>query len=330
MKPWMSLALMGMLAGCDAQTGEQYRGEPLFTMTGSVELALTVEDQEELIPALAFRGLNSDLYLMDADVEGQFPAEFTLNVYEPPPEAAMQVLGDYHAPQPRLAIGYVTAVTPETPAMFHYSQNQAGSGSCWPDAETGLRVCEERTEWCTNDDSECYVEVKTCHDADNHPDDCTVEAEGDPTLKRPLEESFAGLSENFLVLWLEEPAAPRTWIAYAVGQRDEGLAKGYHLLATSEAPESDEPDICADQADALAVERTNERFGTSYGLEELSALCDVEENCPNEEIYAAFRQLGYAAEVELDCPDDDVEITRVEDPANERITVRIGPDLKGF
>lgn len=331
MKPWTRLAIMGVCAaGCDAQTGDAYRGEPLLTMTGSVELALEVENEGELMPALAFRGLNDDMYVVEADVTGQFPAEFTLNVYEPPPEAAIYSLPDYHDARPRVAIGYITAITDDTPAMFRYSSSQTGGNRCWLDEATGLQSCERTQTWCTDDESVCYSEITTCPDVENQPDECTTRSEGDPELRKEREDGFAGLSENYMVLWLEEPAAPKSWIAYIAGRRDEGLAQGYHLLARAEQPDTDAHSICEDEASALAAQWTNERFDTSHDAEQLSMLCEEVEGCEHAEIYAAFRGFEHDAVAELDCPTDDVVITRVDDPASHPISVRIGPDLEGF
>jgi len=328
-KPWWSLALIGLWMGCDAQAGEPYRGEPLLTMWGSVELALEVENEDALVPTLAFRGDNDTLYLAEADVEGAFPAEFTLNVYEPPPEGALVSLGDYHEPRPRLALGYIAAVRPETPDVFQFTTGSSSSNECWWDVATQLQACEEIHRWCNRDETACYTEVVFCPDSIGHPDDCTVEVEGDPMLKLGLYESFAGLSENYIVVWLDEPAAPYSYIAYALGEREEGLAQGYHLFSVTDASEEQKEaeEVCMAQVRALSTDRTNQRFGTSYTQQELSSLCEEEQPCEHEELYAAHRKAEYAAEIELDCPSDDNVITRVASPAQERISVRIGPDL---
>jgi hypothetical protein len=331
----MSVALVGIWAGCDAQTGEPYRGEPLLTMTGSVELALEVENQDALIPTLAFRGSNDDMHLAEAEVEGEFPAEFTLNVYEPPPAAAVQSLQDSMPPGPRFAIGYISAVTPDTPDTFRYSAYYTGNaGNCRRDEASGEELCEGTRRWCTDDETACYVETVTCPTADSPAEDCTVVSEGDPQLKLELWQRFAGLSENYMVLWLESAAPPRSWFTYVVGERDRGLAQGYHLLAIEEATQSQDEArvICEDEADEIAATEVNDRFDTSYALHELAELCQQLEPCdPAEaELETAFRRAVYEARVELDCPLDDVVVRRIAGPANEKIAVRIGPDLKGF
>jgi hypothetical protein len=323
--------------GCDAQAGEPYRGEPLLTMSGSVELALEVEDQEALIPTLAFRGDDDTVHLVDADVEGEFPAEFTLNVYEPPPDASVYALDEEYGPGPRIGLGYIGAVTPDTPRTFNLSDNQGGSSGCWHDESTGMQVCETTQVWCTRDGSSCYTEITLCPDHENAPSQCTVTSEGDPSLKLGFGQRFAGLSENYIVLWLDAPAPPHSYIAYAVGERDRGLAQGYHLFSITDAAESDEreaeADACRDEADDLAVQRTNERFGTSYTEEELFQLCDLVEDyesCMAGDIPAAFELAQNNARIELDCPNDDTIIRKIINPASERISVRIGPDLKVF
>lgn len=331
-KPWMSVVLVGLWGGCDAQAGAPYQGEPLLTMTGSVELALEVENEEALIPALAFRGDDDVVYLVDAHVDGEFPAEFTLNVYQPPPAASVYALDPETGPGPRVALGYIAAITPDTPERFHLSENEGGSQGCLRNETTGRNVCTDIHTWCTADGSACYAETTVCPDSDNHPDQCTVTGEGDPALKLGLEQRFAGLSENYLVVWLETPAPPRSFLAYLAGERDRGLAQGYHLLAISDASEevAAAAVVCADEANTLAVQRTNERFGTSYSLDELTSLCsafDQEDECPEAEIYAELELAQNIAMIELNCSFDTHNFMRVADPANERISVRIGPDL---
>lgn len=334
MKRWMTLGLVAIGLGCDAQTGDQYRGEPLLTMSGSVQLALEVDNQDQLMPALAFRGQDGDsrMFVVDADVQGHFPAEFTLNVYEPPPEGAIQTLEAHYEQRPRVAIGYITAVTPETPRTFRYGTSESSFGSgCAVDAEGGTPPCPTTHQWCNSDQTACYTEVVTCPASDSPPEDCTVVADGDPALKNDQFDELSGLSENYMVLWLEEPAPPRSWIAYAVGKRDEGLAQGYHLIELTEQDESPEHDACIRRADSLAAERLNERLGTHYTGLELDEYCvNSAGDCDEDATYAAYLRLRVEAEVELDCGPDDLLITHIDDPASERISVHIGDDLKGF
>jgi hypothetical protein len=334
MRPCRYLPLIACaLAACDAQAGSQYGGEPLLTMTGSVTLELNVANEDELIPALGFADFDSQMYIVPAEVEGEFPAAFTLRVYQPPPPGAIQELPAQYPDGPRIAVGYIAAVTADTPSMFRFNSGGTGEQGCFEDSQTQLQVCTTTQSWCTAQDDECYVEVRTCPDAQNNPDDCTVEAQGDPGLKTGKEDMFAGASENYKVLYLEEAAAPRSYIAWLAGKRDEGLAAGYHLIEVEEAGDGSEAaDACRAEAEQLALARFNERFGTDYANEEeLEALClNVPGDCYADEMYSAARRLEYEGYIELDCPPYSSTSHVVEDPAHESIEVRIGPGLAGL
>jgi hypothetical protein len=80
--------LLALLFACEAQVSPEYRGEALLTIAGSVEIDRD-RDRGTLMPALAFHNSeSSDLRIMDVDVEGEFPSDFTLPVDEPPRPSA--------------------------------------------------------------------------------------------------------------------------------------------------------------------------------------------------------------------------------------------------
>ena len=66
------LTALHAIAGCDAQAPEDYRGEPLLSITGKVELALEREDRAGLQPALVF--VHDEVFsIMEVEVSGEFP-----------------------------------------------------------------------------------------------------------------------------------------------------------------------------------------------------------------------------------------------------------------
>jgi len=91
--------VLGVLAaalaeGCDSQVGQDYRGEPLLTLRGSI--VQNGENIEELVPALGFykTGTAHDrFYVVDGRVSGSYPAQFQLDVTDVPPEQAMASCG---------------------------------------------------------------------------------------------------------------------------------------------------------------------------------------------------------------------------------------------
>jgi hypothetical protein len=275
MKPWMSLALAGLCVGCDAQAGEQYGGEPLLTMTGSVKFALDVPNEQDLVPMIAFRSLDSGMYMINVEAEGQFPAEFTLNVYDTPPEEAL-VRGeaDSSGEQPRVAMGHVIAAAPDAPLVWH--------------------------------------------DGDELPGD--------------VQDTYAGFSENYLIIWLEEALPPNSWTAYQVGQRDEGLAQGYHLIKITEREEPPDYFVCIDEALAIAASRTNDEYGTSYTAYDIEQLCydQAPEDCDDGELFTAYRDAFQVAEIELNCGPNTRVFERIADPASAPLSIRIGPSPKSL
>lgn len=89
-------------AGCASQAGTSYRGEPLAVLRGSVEASTssaTASPPAPLAAALLWNGLrpNADAKASvsrrqvgtSVPVTGQFPAQFALQVYTPPPEGAL-------------------------------------------------------------------------------------------------------------------------------------------------------------------------------------------------------------------------------------------------
>ena len=81
-------------AGCDAQAGEGYPGEPLLTLHGKIGSAGTLPPLEAAM--LWQRGAppaTDDFELATrAPVETGFPATFPLRLYQPPPAAARRTL----------------------------------------------------------------------------------------------------------------------------------------------------------------------------------------------------------------------------------------------
>src|SRR5262245_16640486 len=73
------------LGACDAQESTDYVGDPLWTMKGSLVA-------EEGVPGdtqVAIKWWGDEVEVLEAvEVEGNFPAEFTLRTYEAPPNKA--------------------------------------------------------------------------------------------------------------------------------------------------------------------------------------------------------------------------------------------------
>lgn len=82
--------------GCGNMASGDYRGEALVSLTGTVQNGQGVTSDEEL-HAFLFWGDpdHGAVAVAEALVEGAFPSEFTLEVYEPPPEEVVDANGGY-------------------------------------------------------------------------------------------------------------------------------------------------------------------------------------------------------------------------------------------
>jgi len=336
------LALSGALSGCDPQAGVGYLGQPLFRMTGSVEIGDDRPDGQ-LVPALAFLNRSSsELYFIDVEAEGEFPAEFTLDVFDPPPSGAFTLANPLVPDDPKIAGGYITAVVEDHPDSLRLGVPQAGFGELSPQKSVST------SSWCTPDGSECYKEVETCPQPEGMP--CTVERSGDPALKEDAFEQFAGFSENYRVIYVDEPVPADSYTAHLM-QEPDGLDPGYYLFQLSPFSDAEQADLeaCWSDAAGLATERYNDEHDTDYAQQELEnagvgcmtslpcppgGTCDTSMLPPDPpcrevpaELLPEFERLHERAKLDLDCPLTFEHVKRVQDPAHESIAVRIGQDL---
>ena len=102
-KPFLKLLAASALScalGCAGQADKTYRGEPLARLHGRVEAASTAPIEAPPLSAALVWGQtapNADAKVAIArprlgssvPVSGRFPAEFTLDLYEPPPDGAL-------------------------------------------------------------------------------------------------------------------------------------------------------------------------------------------------------------------------------------------------
>lgn len=111
----VGLTLVGWLGACDAQVGEEYPGEALATLHGTITVAEGTQIDGDAAATVVWHVWQDgdDASVTDElPVSGDFPASFTLSIYEPPPEAARFDVGDEDASLAgiHLATGYVTVL----------------------------------------------------------------------------------------------------------------------------------------------------------------------------------------------------------------------------
>lgn len=111
-KGWPLAALA--LAGCGSQATPDYPGEKLSVVKGVVVSELTQAEPEDAL-VVAEWGQVGAMFGFDrtvAEIEGEFPAQFSLTLYEPPPE---QVL---YNPAEQVAWSGVYPFDPEAEPMI--------------------------------------------------------------------------------------------------------------------------------------------------------------------------------------------------------------------
>jgi hypothetical protein len=283
-------------------------------MNGRIALNLTQQDASELQPALAFIGVESELRFLDVEMSGEL-SDFTLDVFERP--AAEAFIPDDLIDSPRVALARFTVLPPDHPDVLWVEEISSG-GAC---PSSGCTVSEswnaETLRWCTSRGEEaehCFEETVTCRASDASPEDCEVTTAGDPSLR------VEQVSLNYMLMYIDAPAAPDSVAAYLAGARDNGLAAGYHLLAVEQQTDAEiaQGDVCEDQADQLTLQRYNAEHGTSLTLSEL----DTQDE-------RALDRLRLQAIADLDCHATDEVWKLVADPAAEHVQIRIGAPANG-
>jgi hypothetical protein len=114
----ISFSACMLAAGCDAQHDLDYTGQAVWTLLGTI-VSQDARIDEEASAAIYWSNAGRHLDVLEqVEVEGDFPAEFTLRAYEPPPATARVSLAEVGIAALEIAIGVVVAVEKES-APFH-------------------------------------------------------------------------------------------------------------------------------------------------------------------------------------------------------------------
>jgi hypothetical protein len=103
--------LLASVAACDAQVDADHQGTALVTLTGSVRNTRTQATPDAEVAVVWVNSSGSpDLSGTDSvEVEGSFPAQFTLSIYQPPEPA---LLNDWDGV--KFGVAYILAGLPGT------------------------------------------------------------------------------------------------------------------------------------------------------------------------------------------------------------------------
>jgi hypothetical protein len=288
MKPthrFAAVALVPLVGwACGTQATDEYLGEPLLSMRGVVSTDSSGVTADS-IPALCFIepqygvslridrlpdairedidnilqvGGEAEAHILDVEARGQFPAEFDIEVFTPPPSAALSRL---FGGEPKAAFGRVCAVTQEHPAKGQ-QLSTLGISDC--DKEPP-HACVGRTVRMTRDGSRYYSEHHDCPALDAPVEACEVTSEGDPRLLAATGgfEHVYGVDERTHVVYLAEPAPAGSYTAYLLAAPD-GLDAGYHVRSSVRALKDDAPESCFLPWVETSIAEANAELGTSY------------------------------------------------------------------
>ncbi|HMI90509.1 MAG TPA: hypothetical protein VK509_04055 [Polyangiales bacterium] len=266
-------ALLLALAGCGQQAGDDYRGEPLLRMRGQATVSALTGGQA-IVPALCFFNADnpdppawdpgklpadvragqdlglpggpiplplhvepSATHVLDVESNGQFPAQFDIDVYQPPPSAALSL--GFGEGEPRWASGRVCAVTDPHPAVT-FSVVTGGSVVEGQDGHYRKRMI-----LASQTSDRFYVEDYDCPTGETALADCAKTVRGDASLQYGSWSEFVvGASSDLEVVYLAEDAPAGSYTAWGLGAED-GLTAGYHLYAQRPPEEGEAMATCA-------------------------------------------------------------------------------------
>lgn len=364
----LSVLLLGAAAGCDPQLSSRYTGESLLTIVGSVEISNDRTHGRRLVPALA--SLNESLgsvSIQEVSVRGQFPSDFRIDVFEPPPDEAFMNWTHQKSGEPPVAMSFITAVSDDHPDTIRFgTEGSTTVFSCTQetcDQPCGGKGClVSRDEFCVSEDPSvpCYTEEMYCPTFNSPREQCSIEPiGGNPALKDSPWDMFAGFSQNYLVLFLRERAPAGSVTAAMLGAAD-GVPRGYGLYAVRPPSEADVAanEACTAQAEVRAASAWNEEYDANLTTLNFETVCaptsrgapslpgtpstpppptefaapfcggNIDEQDKLDDALEARERLIEAAKLQLGCSILDFALERVKNPANEPVSVIIGPEVQ--
>jgi len=327
------LSCIALASACGSSDVSLGTKQPLLTLIGTTQGMASPAAPDagaggsagsSLAPVLVFNpaSAGADLLVVEPDVEGSVPGDFTLRVFEPPPAEVLSVPPPELPGEPRVALAYLAAAYPDHPSAIEVGRPSEPS-------QSGI-ACEgcpgtcTRHEWCSIAlDPRCFEEDVCC------TDECcrVVRSAGDESLRNPWA-LLEGVVERHVVLYLAEPARKDSRIAHGYGA-SEGISRGYHLVSTRLLTSSEEfeQSLCLERAFQVGAERYNAEYGTEYLPEELQSGECGGARCPQEILDEVHRLVDMAC-IELDClaGGRNYVFEVLPDSDQERLSLRLGPD----
>lgn len=179
-------------------------------------------------------------FIVTGEHRGKLLDQFSLDVYEPPPDAALVTLT---RAEPAVAIGAITIVSPEHPSRLEFSRDDAGS----------VTVCDDQGECGTQRSNPCG--------ALNSTPSCLG------TVVPGRNWGNHGIAGRYLVMYLSDTAAAGgIYSLFFAGGRE--IPKGYSLIrydnVSLSAADQTKYSDCQKRATEIALDKFNADHGTSY------------------------------------------------------------------
>lgn len=136
-------------AGCDAQHDVEYTGQALWTLLGAI-VTRDAQIDEDTSTGIFWSNAGTHLDILGrVEVEGNFPAEFTLRAFEPPPAPAQVSLADVGIAALDIAFGLIVAVDEDSAPFYPVvtTSDPEVAGTALAPGETLLVEEEEPRPW---------------------------------------------------------------------------------------------------------------------------------------------------------------------------------------
>jgi hypothetical protein len=220
--------LLSLLVSCDSRVDDDYMGRSLLHLEGRVIIA-DPQARDDLVPALAFSGRDG-VEFMNVEARGDFPNNFSIEIYAPPPNGA--IFG--HEDDPlipegqRVAVANITAIPASHPGRMVLAKHVFSVPNSALPACATTPTCDHVERWCLDElQTDCRVVGLRACDGDCTP----VLSEGNEAiqLNDDTPGSIPGLSEQHIVLWTRDGVPSSSVLSHFLGLTED-LPAGYSLV----------------------------------------------------------------------------------------------------
>ncbi|MDB4987876.1 MAG: hypothetical protein JWN04_3054 [Myxococcaceae bacterium] len=219
------LALLAAVTACDSRVGSAYQGTSLLHLEGRVVIA-DANVPDDLVPALAFPS-KQGMTFVDVQVHGDFPNNFSLDVFAPPPDSAIAThqLESLLPEGAEVAVAYIAALPRQHVSTFVTANKQQVLDKDSLPACAADPACDHVEKWCTDTLGCRTVGLPRCESNSCMP----LYSEGNDAIHLDETEAFAGLSESHILVWTRTGLSDSSLFSHLFGIKED-LPPGYSLV----------------------------------------------------------------------------------------------------